>query len=286
MLRNDGLEESGEVGSVGARVEGSIACQQKFKRRQEGDIELETIGARPSDGVERQDVSLGSDGEVDCADGESGLAAEEWDTRASALAVAVPEDADHAALAQRPQCFADAGLGRREKLDAGGSTRGVDRFQVSGVIKPLDQRHCRDVERCQRLDRNLRIRDVRGGQDHATSGLVGVEQVVQSLNVEMSVKHSLRGDCGQEGEVNVVSGGFGDDFSGVAVELGGRVLGMDALEIVADADALPLQQRKGERGCGLGEGVEGGSREKSGEPGKDREGSGGRHVGMFSREYV
>ena len=286
MLSNDGLEKAGEVGSVGARVEGSIACEQQFKRRHEGDIELETIGAGPSDGVKRQDVGLGSDGQVDCADRESSLATEEWDTRASALAVAVPKDADHSALTQRTQCLADACLGRGEKLDAGGSSRCVDRFQVSGIIKSFDQRNCWDVERCQRLDRNLRIRDVGGGQDHATSGLVGVEQMVQSLNMEMSVKHSSRGDCGQQGEINVVSGGFGDDLGGVTVELGGRVLGMDALEIVADADALSLQKRKGERGCGLGEGVEGASREVSGEPGKDRECGGGRHVGMFSWDYV
>ena len=282
ILSNDGLEQSREIGSVGARVEGSIAGEQEFKRRQEGDIELETIGAGASDGVERQDVGLGADGQVDCSHGESSLAAEERDTRASALAVAVPKDADHSTLAQRAQCLADTSLGRREKLDAGSSTRGVDGFQVSGIIKSFDQRNCRDVERCQRLDCNLGIGDVRGGQDHATSGLVGVEQMVQSLNMEMSVKHSSRGDCRQEGEVDVVSRGLGDDLGGVAVELGGRVLGMYALEIVANADALSLQKRKGERGYGLSEGVEGASREVSGEAGKDRECGGGRHVGMFS----
>ena len=155
MLGDDWLEEACEVGRVGARVQRSVAGEQQFKRRQECDIELETVGPGSPDGVEREDIGLCADGEINRADRESRLTTKEGNASATALAVAVPEDADHAALTQGAQGLGDAGLGRGEELDADSSARRVDRCKVSRIIESLDQRKGRDVERRQRLDRDL-----------------------------------------------------------------------------------------------------------------------------------
>ena len=283
MFGDDWLEEARKVGRVGARVEGSVAGEQQFKRRQECDIELETVGAGSPDRVEREDIGLGADGEVDGADRESRLTPEEGDAGAAALAIAVPEDADHAALTQGAQRPGDSGLSRREELDACSSARRVDGLEVSRIIESFDQGDRRDVERCERLNRDLGIRDVGRGQDDAASGFVSVEEVVQALDVEVSVEDSLRAERWQDGEVDVVARSLGDDLCGIAVELRGGVLRVDALEVVADANALPLEQRDGEGGDRLSDGVEGASRQVSGEPGEGGEGSGGRHVGIFAR---
>ena len=118
MFGDDWLEEACEVGRVGARVQRSVAGEQELERRQECDIELETVGAGSPDGVEREDIGLCADGEINRADRESRLTTKEGNASATALAVAVPEDADHAALTQGAQGLGDAGLGRREELDA------------------------------------------------------------------------------------------------------------------------------------------------------------------------
>ena len=154
---------------------------------------------------------------------------------------------------------------------------------MAGLIEPLDERDRGDVEGGQGLDRDLGIGDVGGCKDDSAAGSVSVEQVVEAGDVEVSVEHSLGRDGGQDGEVDVVSGGFGDDLGRVAVELGGGVFRMDALEVVADADASAFEEREGEGGGGLGDGVEVVAGEESGEPGEGGQGVGGRHGSMFSR---
>ena len=157
---------------------------------------------------------------------------------------------------------------------------------MARIVEPFDQRNRWDVERGEGFDGDLGIGDVGGGEDDATPGAVGVEQVVEAGDVEVAVEHLLGRYRGQDGEVDVVAGGLGDDLGGVAVELGRSVLGVDALEVVADADAPAFEQGKGEGGGAFGDGIEPVTGEESGEPGCDVEGVGGRHGAMFSRDCV
>ena len=113
-----------------------------------------------------------------------------------------------------------------------------------------------------------------------------VEQEVEAGDVKMMIKYALWWDRRQDREIDVVTGCLGNDFSGVTVELSGRVLRVDALEIVADTDPSALEQGQGERRGALGEGVQPPAWKTSGEPGEDREGGSGRHTGMFAQESI
>ena len=97
----------------------------------------------------------------------------------------------HAALPQGAQRRGDAGLGGGQELDADGGARSIDGLKVSRIVKPLDQGHGRDVERGQRLDRNLGIGDMRRRQDNAATRLVGVEQMIEAGHVKVLIKDSL-----------------------------------------------------------------------------------------------
>ena len=166
MLFDDRFEEAGQVGGVGSRVEGSVVLEQQLERGEESDIELEPVGAGSARGVERQDLRLGADGEVGGADGEAGLASEEGNAGAAALTVAVPEHADDAALAEGSEGSGYTRLGGAEELDADGGSGGVNRLEVARIVELLNEGDGGDVERGQRLDGDLGIGDVRGGEDH------------------------------------------------------------------------------------------------------------------------
>ena len=188
MFLNDRFKEPGQIGRVGAGVEGSIALEQQFQRRQERDIELQPVGAGSADGVQRQHFRLGANRQIDGANRESRLASEKGHTGSAALAIAVPEDADHTASSQRPQRRGDSGLSGGQELNADCCASGVDGIEMTPVVQTLDEGYGRDVECGQGLDRNLGIGDVSCRQDDAAAGSVSVEQVVESGDVQVAVE--------------------------------------------------------------------------------------------------